>query len=131
MWLLDTDTCSYIFRRHPSGVADRFDRTSPGDIGLSSIVLAELCFGVARRPNADQLRADIREFRESLLFLPWDADAADHYGDIRAYLKRRGLLIGSMDLMIAAHARSLDATLVTNNVKHLRRVPGLRLENWI
>lgn len=131
MYLLDTNTCSYIFRKHPSSVARRLEQAGPGEIGLSTIVLAELHYGAARLPNADHLRAYIQEFAGGLTVVGWDAAAAEHYGEIRALLERAGAPLGSMDLMIAAHARSLDAVLVTNNQKHFRRVPGLKLENWI
>ena len=131
MWLPDTDTCSYIFRRHPTRVAERFARADPDEIGLSSIVLAELYYGAARLPNEMQIRAYILEFMSGLRVYAWDSAAADHYGDIRSLLERQGTPIGSLDTMIAAHARSLEAILVTNNVRHFRRVPGLKLENWI
>ncbi len=131
MWMLDTDTCSYIFRKHPSSAAQRFALARPDEIVLSSIVLAELCYGVALLPNASHLRGYIQKFSSGLCLLPWGAEAAAHYGDIRAELECKGLSIGSMDMMIAAHARSVDAILVTNDLKHFRRVPGLKLENWI
>src|ERR1700693_6140704 len=130
MWTLDTDTCSYVLRTHPSGVAAHFKRTPPGEIGISSVVLAELYYGANLFRNRSILRKHIQEFANGLMVLSWDPAAADHYGDIRATLERRGMPIGAMDMMIAAHARSLNAVLVTNNTKHFRRVPGLKVENW-
>jgi len=131
MWMLDTDTCSYILRAHPAGAAARFKQSGPDEIGLSTVVLAELYYGACLLPNRTALRRNIEEFVRGLMLLPWDSSAADHYGDIRAELERKGTSIGGMDLMIAAHARSRGATLVTNNTKHFRRVPDLKLENWI
>jgi tRNA(fMet)-specific endonuclease VapC len=131
MWMLDTDTCSYILRAHPAGAAARFRRSAPDDIGISSVVLAELYYGAARRPSRKALRDTIDEFSSGLLLLSWDAAAADHFGDIRAELERRGTPLGALDLMIAAHARSLNATLVTNNTRHFLRVPRLKVENWM
>lgn len=112
-------------------MARRFTQAEPGEIGLSSIVLAELYYGAARVPSPERLLAYIQEFMAGLVALPWGNAAAEHYGQIRFALDRVGTPLGSMDLMIAAHARSLDAILVTNNQKHFRRVPGLRLTNWI
>lgn len=130
MWMLDTDTCSYILRAHPPGAAARFKRTPAAEIGISSVVLAELYYGADLLPNRSVLRKNIQEFASGLALLSWDAAAADHYGSIRAELERKGTLIGAMDMMIAAHARSIDAVLVTNNTKHFRRVPRLKVENW-
>jgi tRNA(fMet)-specific endonuclease VapC len=131
MWMLDTDTCSYILRAHPPGAAARFKRIPPKEIGMSSVVLAELYYGADLLPNRSVLRKNLQEFANGLVLLSWDAAAADHYGDIRAGLERKGAPIGAMDMMIAAHARSINAVLVTNNLKHFRRVPRLKLENWI
>jgi tRNA(fMet)-specific endonuclease VapC len=130
MWMLDTDTCSYILRAHPSGARARFNRAAPGEIALSTVVLAELFFGADRLPGRSYLREDIQRFADGVAVLAWDAAAADHYGRIRAHLEQRGKPIGAMDMMIGAHAKSVDAILVTNNLEHFRRVPGLKLENW-
>jgi len=130
MWMLDTDTCSYILRRHPEAVALKFKRAEPGAIGISSVVLAELYYGADLLPNRAALRKNIQDFARGLVALSWDFAAADHYGDIRAELEHLGRPIGAMDMMIAAQARSLNATLVTNNTKHFLRVPRLKVENW-
>lgn len=130
MWMLDTDTCSYILRAHPIEAKVRFKRTPPGTIGISSVVLAELFYGADRLPNCTFLRQDIRHFASGITVLAWDAAAADHYGNIRAELERKGRVIGNMDLLIAAHARSIDAILVTNNTREFQRVPRLKVENW-
>ena len=131
MWMLDTDTCSYILRAHPPRIAARFREADRAELGISSVVLAELYYGIELLPNSEVLRANIQRFLAGLTLLSWDAAAAAHYGDIRATLQRKGTPIGAMDMMIAAHARSLRATLVTNNSRHFRRVPGLKTENWL
>jgi len=131
LWMLDTDICSYILKDHPAPVKARLNKVGMGQVSLSVVVLAELYFGAVRHAKATDIRDDIDDLVSRLTVLAWDQPAADHYGRIRAHLEEQGEPIGNMDLMIAAHARSLDATLVTNNVKHFRRVPGLKLENWI
>lgn len=92
---------------------------------------AELVYGVRRSSSQRVNQAVIDAFISHLDVLDWTKAAADHYGDIRALLEAKGCPIGNMDLLIAAHARSLDATVVTNNVKHFRRVPRLKVERWI
>lgn len=131
MWMLDTNICSYILRRHPLSVKARFDEIGADRLGMSSVVLAELYFGAARHPRGERIRAEIDDFAARLAILPWDESAADRYGELRAHLERQGTPIGNMDLMIAAHALSLGAVLVSNNTRHFDKVPGLALENWV
>jgi len=130
MWMLDTDTCSYILRSRPPAAVARLVRTPRGEIGISTVVLAELLCGAERLPNRIPLRKYIAEFASGLVHRAWDDSAARHYGFIRAELDRKGAPLSAMDLMIAAHARSLNAVLVTNNTKHFSRVPNLKLDNW-
>ena len=105
-------------------------RHRPEDICISSITLAELEYGVynSARPSQNQLA--LMTFLASIPVIPFDADAAREYGIIRADLKKKETLIGANDLLIAAHAKSLDITLVTNNTREFERVEGLKLENW-
>lgn len=131
MWMLDTDTCSYILRAQPRSVTERLKQIPTSQVAISSVVLGELYYGADLLPSRTILRNRIGEFIAGITLRPWDAAAADHYGTIRAELKKTGLQIGAMDMMIAAHALSLDAVLVTNNIKHFGRVPRLKLENWI
>jgi tRNA(fMet)-specific endonuclease VapC len=131
MWLLDTNTCSYILRNRPPAVRERLKTVPSEEVVISTVVLAELYYGAALHPHAAELRRYIADFVSGLTVKPWDAAAANHYGDVRAELERKGQAIGNLDMMIAAHARSLEANLVTNNLKHFRRVPGLKLENWL
>ena len=131
MILLDTNICIYIIKRKPEEVLRRFERYHPGDIGISSITLAELQYGVAK--NQARLRNEeaLSEFLIPLEVLPFEESATRVYGSIRALLEQQGRMIGSMDLLIAAHAVSLGAVLVTNNVKEFERVPDLNIENWV
>ena len=129
--MLDTNMSSYILKHRPAKVRARFEEAGNDGLVLSTVVLAELYYGAARHPKGTVIREEIDDFAVRLAILPWDGSAADHYGSIRAALERVGSPIGAMDMMIAAHARSLDATLVTNNTKHFRRVPGLLLTHWL
>jgi tRNA(fMet)-specific endonuclease VapC len=131
MWMLDTSICSYVLRRHPWPVKARFDAVGAGNLGLSPVVLAGLYFGAAKHPQGQRIRTDIDDFAARLVILPWDQSAAHHYGELRAHLERQGAPIGNMDLMIAAHALSLGAVLVSDNIRHFEKVPGLALENWV
>ena len=131
MWMLDTDTVSYTMRNRPAGVRRQFESRNKADLAISSIVLAELLYGAARRENAAAIRGQINLLVQGITLLAWDAEAAAHFAEIRLALDSVGTPLAAQDLMIAAHARSLDAVLVTNNRKHFRRVPGLKLENWI
>ncbi len=127
MYLLDTDICSYIMKRtHPRLIA-RIRRVPLADQAMSVVTLSELLFGAARNPAS---RGAVDDFVRNLEVLELTAAVAEHYADVRAQLERSGQLIGANDLFIAAHARALGATLVTNNMREFGRVRGLRCENW-
>ncbi len=128
--MLDTDTCIYIINGRPSRGFERLRACEIGDIGLSSVSLLELRYGAERSSNPSANHRALDGFTAPLEIASYDEVAAGEYGGIRSHLERRGELIGSMDLMIAAHARSLGVTLVTNNVGEFGRVPGLRLDTW-
>ena len=130
MILLDTNICIYIINAKPPAVLARFQQYRMGDIGLCSVVAAELAFGVAKSGSARNRQA-LEMFLAPLIILPFDAAAVWFYGDLRADLERRGTPIGSLDTMIAAHALSQQALLVTNNSREFAVVPGLRLDNWV
>ena len=131
MILLDTNICIYIIKRKPAEVLHHFQQYHPGDIGISSITLAELQYGVAKSQAQTRNAEALSEFLIPFEILPFGESATQAYGFIRTLLERRGNIIGAMDLLIAAHAVSLDAVLVTNNVKEFERVPDLKIENWV
>jgi tRNA(fMet)-specific endonuclease VapC len=128
--LLDTNICIYIINAKPPAVLARFQQYRLGDIGLCSVVAAELALGVAKSGSARNRQA-LEMFLAPLTVLPFDESATWAYGDLRADLERRGTPIGSLDTMIAAHALSQQALLVTNNTREFAKVPGLQLDNWV
>jgi tRNA(fMet)-specific endonuclease VapC len=130
-YLLDTNICIYIIKKHPIKVLNRLRKQSIGEVAVSSITLAELEYGADKSTRPEQNRNALLAFLSPLEILAFDEMAALHYGEIRAYLEKTGKIIGSMDMLIAAHARSISLTLVTNNTKEFSRVPNLRLENWV
>lgn len=130
LWMLDTTICSYILRERPPQVKVKFEEVGADHLAISSVVLAELYYGAARHEKHIAIRREIDDFASRLTVQPWDEHAAHHYGEIRAALERNGQPIGAMDMMIAAHARSLRATVVTNNLRHFQRVPDLLVDNW-
>lgn len=130
-YMLDTNICSYVLRSRPPSVKARFEKTGPGALAVSTVVLAELLYGAARHPKAVAIRREIADLVSRLTVIPWDEAAAAHYGALRAALEKAGTPLGAMDMMIAAHARSLGATLVSNDVRRFDRVEGLRVANWV
>ena len=130
MILLDTNICIYIINARPAAVLERFKRYRLGEIGLCSVVAAELAFGVAKSGSVRNRQA-LEMFLAPLTILPFDDRAAWAYGDLRADLERRGTPIGSLDTIIAAHALSLQATLITNNTREFAQVSGLHVDNWV
>lgn len=131
MYMLDTNICIYLIKNNPPHVRFHFERLQPGDVILSSIVLAELMYGISKSQHKERNLAALEMFLMPLEIVQFDTHAAEKYGDIRAYLERSGQIIGGNDLLIAAHALSLDVTLVSNNIKEFTRISKLRLENWI
>ena len=130
-YLLDTNICIYLIKKKPVSVMTRFDEHSIGDIGISSITVAELSYGVQKSQRRKQNQAALLQFMSPLVIAEFDTEAAFSYGQIRAELERRGIPIGSQDTLIAGHAASMDVTLVTNNEREFSRVPGLIVENWV
>jgi tRNA(fMet)-specific endonuclease VapC len=127
-FMLDTDTVSWALRGQ-GAVAGRLLAHRPSELCVSSITLAELRFGADAKASR-KLHALIDTFVASVNVLPFDQTAADHFGPAANALARRGEPIGTFDTLIAAHALSRGATLVTNNVKHFRRVARLKTQNW-
>jgi tRNA(fMet)-specific endonuclease VapC len=127
---LDTNICIEVIRSRGARIVSRLRRCEIGEVGISSITLAELAHGVEKSANPDRNRIALQEFCAPLQIAPFDDLAALAYGRVRDYLERRGKIIGPMDLLIAAHAFALDATLITNNLREFQRVPKLIVENW-
>ena len=130
-FLLDTNICIYIIKQKPREVLQKFNTYRVGDIGVSSITVAELEFGVQKSQFPARNQQALTQFLLPLKIVDFDRAAAIVYGNIRAKLEKRGKPIGSLDTLIAAHAVSLDVTLITNNVKEFNRISNLQLENWV
>jgi tRNA(fMet)-specific endonuclease VapC len=128
--MLDTNICIYILNNRPAQVREKFMALDSEEIGLSSIVVGELAFG-ASQSSSPHSRDKLHTFLAPLQLLKFDDAAAWHWGEIRGVLKSAGTPIGHYDAQIAAHARALDITLITNNEREFKRVPGLKIENWI
>jgi len=126
---LDTNICSYILRRHPVSMIERFATLDRGALWLSAIVAAELRFG-ALKLGVPRFQAAVEAWLSGFDVRPWPLEATQHYAQIRAALERTGTPIGGMDLMIAAHALAEDSVVVTNNAREFHRVPGLAVEEW-
>ena len=129
-YLLDTNICIYIAKQKPPGVLARLQGLRPGDVGMSVITYLELVYGAWKSQRRHENLERIKELEMVIPVLGMDAGAAQHYGQVRAELERKGSPIGAYDLLIAAHALSLGLTLVTNNVREFRRIAQLRVENW-
>ena len=129
-YMLDTDTCSYIMKRSHPAVLRRLQAVPVSDVFMSVVTKSELLYGVEVSPRRAQDAGALAAFLPYVEVLDFPDAAAVHYAEIRADLKNRGALIGGNDLFIAAHARCLGLTLVTNNTAEFERVKGLTLENW-
>lgn len=131
MYMLDTNTCIFVLKNRSDKLRRKFKAIK--NLCISSVTYGELCFGIENgEPNLKQSRYEQLDlFTQRILIDPWDEEAARQYGLIRALLKKEGKIIGNNDLMIASHARSMDAVLVTNNTKEFSRVPDLTIEDWV
>lgn len=129
--LLDTNVCIDIIRRRGAMALERIRALPAGDVSISAITLAELQHGVAKSRDRERNLAALMMFTADIQVLDFDRAAAEVYGELRASLGMAGTPIGSMDLLIAAQALSLDALLVTNNLREFARVAGLRVEDWV
>ena len=129
-YMLDTDTCIYLINRRDGLLQTTFERHAEA-ICISAIAHAELRYGVEHSSRAERNRHELAEFLNDLDVVSFDQAAGTYYGELRETLTREGTPIGGNGLLIAAHARSIPAVLVTNNEKEFRRVPGLETENWL
>lgn len=127
-YMLDTNTVSHLMKAHPA-VTQRVVATSMASLCISAVTEGELSFGLAKRPDAKRLHLAVREFLRRVDVLPWDSTIAEHYGTVRADMERRGRILAPLDLLIAAHALSLSAVLVTND-KAFAQVVDLQVEDW-
>ena len=130
MFMLDTDICIYLINERDAALREKFESNASA-VRISAITYAELCFGAAHSARVEENTRELAAFCLDLEILPFDAAAGNHYGKIREALMQRGQPIGANDLLIAAHARSAGATLVSNNEREFARVPELRTENWL
>ena len=126
---LDTNICSYILRKHPASMIERFSGLDRSALWLSAIVAAELRFGAAKL-GVPRLQAAVEAWLAGFDLKPWPLEATLQYAPMRLQLERAGTPIGGMDLMIAAHALAEDSVLITNNAREFHRVPGLAVEEW-
>lgn len=129
-YLLDTNICIYLIKQKPAQLLQKFSTFAIGEIGISAITVSELWYGVAKSQNLAQNSLALEQFLLPLVIAAFDLRATQQYGMLRSWLEKKGQPIGNMDLLIAAHALSLDITLVTNNLREFGRIPHLRLENW-
>ena len=130
MYFLDTDICIYLIKEKSKQLLEKLERHSLGECVLSSITLSELQYGVAKSQKQQQNALALERFLIPLEVMPFDSQAGIVLGNLRAQLEKKGNIIGIFDMMIAAHALSCDATLVTNNMREFSRVKNLSLENW-
>ena len=130
-YMLDTNICIFIIKHQPENVIQRFMEHDPDDICISAITYAELAHGVEKSQAREKNRIALTVFLSEIQIVPFDDFAAQVYGVIRADLQNKGTPIGPLDTLIAAHAKALDLTLVTNNTKEFAKVAGLKLEDWV
>ena len=131
MYMLDTNICIYIIKKRPSTVLTRFKTISSEDLYLSVMTLAELQYGVDKSNAKSKNQKILDDFISRLQVLPWEETAVQYYSKIRNDLEAKGTPIGNMDMLIAAHSKSKNYILVTNNVREFERIPDLKVENWI
>jgi len=129
-YLLDTNICIHIMK-HTQSVLRRFSEVGENCASISSITLAELEFGICNSKSYEKNRAKLISFLPLIEVLPFDDMAAVEYGIIRTDLQKRGMPIGPLDMLIAAHAKSRDLIVVTNNVKEFKRITDLQIEDWM
>lgn len=130
-YMLDTNICIYLIKNRPPSVREQFERCARGEIAVSSVTVAELAYGVQQSQHKRRNEVTMTKFLAPLETLDFDTRAAIDFGRVKVDLEAVGRPIGPYDMMIAAHARSMGMTLVTNNVREFERVDGLTVENWV
>lgn len=129
--MLDTNICIYIIKNKPQSVREKFKCYNIGDLVLSSITVSELYYGAYKSQYVEKNLLALEHFLKPFDIVKYDLKASIEYGKIRASLEKSGQIIGGLDMLIAAHAKSLKMTLVTNNKKEFERIDGLILDNWV
>ena len=130
-YMLDTNICIGLIRNKPQSLIARLTACTPGEVGVSAITIAELAHGAQKSNRVEENISALEQFLYPLEVADFDQRASDAYGLVRTFLERKGKIIGSMDMLIGAHALSLDAILVTNNTREFKRIPNLNLEDWM
>ena len=128
-YMLDSNICIHIINHSSDKLIARLVKHE-GELCISTIVAAELQFGAAKSAAQKKNRATLADFLAPLEVMPFDEDAAACYGELRAVLEKAARPVGPLDTLIAAHALSLNATLVTNNLREFQRIKGLSVESW-
>jgi tRNA(fMet)-specific endonuclease VapC len=129
-YLIDTNICIYIMNKRPIDVIKKFKKVRLGEMGISTITISELEYGIAKSTHQKKNQVRLNDFTAPLEILPYDADAARAYGEICYHLEKTCQPIGPLDLLIAAHAISRRLILVTNNDQEFARIKKLKVENW-
>jgi len=130
-YMLDTNICVSLIRQKQRGLIERLTSHDPDEVGVSIITVAELSYGAQKSVQPSQNLRALEQFLLPLEVADFDQSAADTYGLVRAHLETNGNPIGSMDMLIGAHALSLGVVLVTNNIREFKRIPNLRVEDWL
>ncbi len=130
-YLLDTNTCIYLIKKKSENILRKLRQKNIDDVAVSVVTLSELVYGVEKSLYPSRNLLALTEFIAPLKILTYDEHAAFTYGKIRAALEKAGALIGPLDMQIAAHAASVSAILVTNNEREFKRIPKLKIENWL
>lgn len=129
-YMLDTDTCIYVIKNRPAALRERFDQLV-NELSISVITLGELLYGAENSARRSENRRAVEEFAARLDVLPFTTEAAAHYGQIRAALRRQGRPAGVHDMLIGGQARSAGLIVVTNNTREFAHMPGLQVDNWV
>lgn len=130
-YLLDTNICIYIAKHNPPAVRARFETHPANELAMSMITYGELRYGAEKSEARDKALRVVNQLAAVIQIAELNAAVAEQYGLIRASLSRQGKIIGNNDLWIAAHAKAMAWTVVTNNAREFQRIEGLKVENWV
>ena len=130
-YMLDTNICIGLIRQKPIKLIERLTDHIPGEIGISTITVAELAHGAQKSNQSEKNMQALEQFLLPLEVADYNQNASIAYGFVRAYLEKNGSVISSMDMLIGAHALSLNVIMVTNNVNEFKRIPNLKIEDWM